>query len=563
VDFLENIFSNLERASGQAVLQEARSEGAVQVTGAELRAQVETARAFLRSAGLRKGDRCVLLARNSIRWVALDLALMAEGAVVVPLYARQAVAELVGMMRDAGPRLICAGDASLAEAVRGAWPASASAVPPIALFDEIFGSAQSAQAPTIATPVNLSDADPVTIIYTSGTSGEPKGVVLNYGNITYMLGCTGARLDLLMAGYTGIESVFHYLPLCFAGSWISLLSYLSRRSLVTLSTDLNKLQSEMQTAAPHYFLNVPTLLERVRRGIEENLATRGGTVAKIFTRAKAAYIPRQEAALDGRKNEQGGGGIWLAMARVAVFPTIRKRIGANLKVLFCGSAPLSRDTQLFFQMLGIPVLQVYGLTETTAICTMDDPRKVEPGWVGPAIPGIEMKLGDAAEILVRGPNIFPGYWNRPEETAKTLRDGWFHSGDQGEVNANGNWRITGRIKNLIILNSGHNIAPEPMEEKLLAALPGAQQVVLIGNGRSFLVAIVIGDVAREGVAAAVESLNAELPHYRRIHRFHIEREPLTIESGMLTANGKLRRDAIAARFADQIEMFYREKSVSA
>jgi long-chain acyl-CoA synthetase len=251
------------------------------------------------------------------------------------------------------------------------------------------------------------------------------------------------------------------------------------------------------------------------------------------------------------------------MARVAVFPTIRKRIGANLKVLFCGSAPLSRDTQLFFQMLGIPVLQVYGLTETTAICTMDDPRKVEPGWVGPAIPGIEMKLGDAAEILVRGPNIFPGYWNRPEETAKTLRDGWFHSGDQGEVNANGNWRITGRIKNLIILNSGHNIAPEPMEEKLLAALPGAQQVVLIGNGRSFLVAIVIGDVAREGVAAAVESLNAELPHYRRIHRFHIEREPLTIESGMLTANGKLRRDAIAARFADQIEMFYREKSVSA
>lgn len=563
MNFLENIFNNLERASGRAVLQEARADGPAPITGAELRAQVETARAFLRNAGLCKGDRCVLLAHNSIRWVALDLALMAEGAVVVPLYARQAVAELVGMMRDAGPRMICAGDASLADAVRGTWPSGANPIPQIALFDEVFGGAQSAHTPAAPPPVNLSDADPVTIIYTSGTSGEPKGVVLNCGNITYMLGCTGARLDLLMAGYSGVESVFHYLPLCFAGSWISLLSYLSRRSLVTLSTDLNKLQSEMQTAAPHYFLNVPTLLERVRRGIEDNLAKRGGPVAKIFARAKAAYIPRQEAALDGRKNEQGGGGIWLAMARVAVFPTIRKRVGANLKALICGSAPLPRDTQLFFQMLGIPVLQVYGLTETTAICTMDDPRKVEPGWVGPAIPGMEMKLGDAAEILVRGPNIFPGYWNRPEETAKALGDGWFHSGDQGEVNANGNWRVTGRIKNLIILNSGHNIAPEPMEEKLLAALPGAEQVVLVGNGRSFLVAIVTGSVAQESVAAAVESLNADLPHYRRVHRFHIEREPLTIESGMLTANGKLRRDAIAARFAVQIEMFYREKSVSA
>ncbi len=144
-------------------------------------------------------------------------------------------------------------------------------------------------------------------------------------------------------------------------------------------------------------------------------------------------------------------------------------------------------------MLGIPVLQVYGLTETTAICTMDDPAQVEPGRVGPAIPGIEMKVGENSEIVVRGPNIFPGYWHRPEQTAQVLRDGWFHTGDQGEVDANGNWRITGRLKNLIILNSGHNIAPEPIEEELLRAIRGAQQVVLVGNGRSFLAAIITGD----------------------------------------------------------------------
>ena len=180
--------------------------------------------------------------------------------------------------------------------------------------------------------------------------------------------------------------------------------------------------------------------------------------------------------------------------------------------------------------------------------------------MGPAVPRIEMKLGADQEILVRGPNIFPGYWNRPEETAKVLRDGWFHTGDQGEVNSNGNWRIIGRIKNLLILSSGHNVAPEPIEEKLLAALTGAQQVVLVGHGRSYLTAIVAGDMKHERVAAEIESLNAGLPHYKRIHGFHVEPQALTIESGLLTANGKLRRNAITEHFAQQIEMLYREKS---
>ncbi len=157
-------------------------------------------------------------------------------------------------------------------------------------------------------------------------------------------------------------------------------------------------------------------------------------------------------------------------------------IGGKLRALICGSAPLSVETQLYYMMLGIPVLQVYGLTETTAICTMDDPDgNVVPGRVGPAITGVEMKLGENEEILVRGPNIFSGYWQRPQETEKVLRDGWFHTGDQGEVDAAGNWKIVGRIKNLIILGSGHNIAPEPIEDKVLEQLPGASQVVVVGN----------------------------------------------------------------------------------
>jgi long-chain acyl-CoA synthetase len=213
-------------------------------------------------------------------------------------------------------------------------------------------------------------------------------------------------------------------------------------------------------------------------------------------------------------------------------------------------------------MLGIPVLQVYGLTETTAICTMDDPRRVEPGRVGPAIPGIEMKLGENDEIVVRGPNIFPGYWNRPQETAKVLRDGWFHTGDQGEVNAAGNWKIVGRIKNLIILNSGHNIAPEPIENEILAGLPNAQHAVLVGNGRSYLSLLVTGDVKPEQIQAALDAVNPALPHYKQVRSFQIFPELFTIENGLLTANGKLKRDLIARRFAGEIDAMYEAKHTS-
>jgi long-chain acyl-CoA synthetase len=211
-------------------------------------------------------------------------------------------------------------------------------------------------------------------------------------------------------------------------------------------------------------------------------------------------------------------------------------------------------------MLGIPVLQGYGLTETTGICTLDDPRApVEPGYVGTTINGIEMKVAENEEIVVRGPHIFPGYWNRPEETARVMQDGWFHTGDQGEVNVRGNWRIRGRIKNLIILNSGHNIAPEPIEEKIARLLPAAQQVVVVGNGRGYLGALVTGAVDPADVESALDAVNPELPHYRQVRKFTVIREAFTVENGLLTANGKLRRDAINARYASKINAMYDAK----
>jgi long-chain acyl-CoA synthetase len=542
--FVGDIFSQLKVAADTVILQEIRDGWVTGVSGDALLELIRKARSFLVSKRLKKGDRCGLLAPNSIRWVAMDLAIMAEGLIAVPLYLRQAPAELVAMMRDCTPSLVCCGDAGLRDRIRQIWPDA----PQHFLFDEIFAGVEGVALERL----QVGSDDPVTIIYTSGTSGEAKGVVLTAANVGFMLGRTSDRLDGLMNGQPGQDRVFHYLPFSFCASWIALLTFLMRRSLVALNTDLTKIAGDLPAVAPDYFLNVPQLLERMRRGIDEQLEKAGGIGLAIYSRAKEAWARQQE------KRPTSGDGMWLWMANTLVFPKVRARMaGTNLKALICGSAPLNPETQLYFRMLGIPVLQVYGLTETTAICTMDDPQHVEPGRVGPAISGIEMRLGENEEMIVRGPNVFPGYWNRPQQTAEALRDGWFHSGDQGEMDASGNWRIVGRIKNLIVLGSGHKISPEAIEDEIARALPGAQQVVVVGNGRGYLSAIVTGSVTRPQVQAALDEVNSQLPHYKQVRAFCLRLEPFSIDEGTLTVNGKLKRDLIASRMNREIEEIYR------
>jgi len=545
-NFLETILAQLTRADGRVVLREIRGDRFVSVTGRELLDQVQLVRTFIRTSGVQQGDRCALLAPNSIRWAVFHLALMAEGVIVVPLYSRQAPAELAGMMKDCQPRLILVSDSALGEGIAKAWPEA----PRLVLFDEaLHQSAPQTMLPDATNP--RMDSDVVTIIYTSGTSGEPKGVCLNVGNLTHMLSCTTERLDQLMGATHEPDRVFHYLPFNFAASTILMLSCLTRESVLTLSTDLSKLADEIRLASPHYFLNVPTLLERVRRGVEEAIAQRPAVIRSLFAKARNGWQ---------RKHVGRGGApdaLWLALGHALIFRKIRERFGPHLRALICGSAPLAPDTQQFFLMLGIPVLQAYGLTETTGICTLDDPRvPVEPGYVGTVIAGIEMKIAENEEIVVRGPHIFAGYWNRPEETARVLQDGWFRTGDQGEVNVRGNWRISGRIKNLIILNSGHNIAPEPIEEKIALLLPSAQQVVVVGNGRGYLCVLVTGAIESAAVLAALDDVNPELPHYRQIRNFTIVGDVFSPENGLLTVNGKIRRDAISARYAFEINAMY-------
>lgn len=558
--FLEQIFARLERDTGKTVLAEVH-EGTrlVSVTGAELLDHIHRARDFIRALRVRPGNRCAILAANSIRWVALDLALMAEGVIVVPLDPRQVTAEVSAVLRDATLSVLFCSGARLLAKVEG----SGVAFPQTAFFDDVFASGTAASQ--VSPPIHHADRDPVTIIYTSGTTSEPKGVVLTAANITFVLDRTNARLDKLMGSQSRPDRVYQYAPFWSAAARILLFTSLSRNSVLALSTDLIKLLEELRVVEPDYFVNVPLFLERVRRKTEEMIRERGGPSGKaLYSRAFSAYLKRQNRQSDVL------GSICLSIASTLLFPLIRRRISPNVKALICGSAPLSAETQLFFNMIGIRILQVYGLTETTAICTMDDPEHPVPGRVGPAIAGTEMKLGEDNEILVRGPHVFPGYWNRPEETAKALAGGWLHTGDQGEVDASGNWRITGRLKNVIVLNSGHNIAPEPLESALAERLPAAQHIVVLGNFQKFLSALVAAATKEslnhaDGVSAAqiqsaIDAVNSGLPPYQQIRAFRVVHEPFTPENGLLTTTGKLRRAAIAQRFAAEIEALYRKNS---
>lgn len=551
MSFVDTIHDRLAGMGGCVAVREVHAGEPVEAAAGGLLERVRSGRAFLRERGVVRGDRVVLIAANSIDWIALDLAVMSEGAVCVPMYVRQAPADLRTMIADCQPALVVCDDAIglYPDDDRRVAPVPGATPAPVVAPADVFASDPVSEGDR---PVALADDDLVTIIYTSGTSGAAKGVMLTAGNVGHMLACTTKRIGELLADVRGRACIFHYLPFCFCGSWILLLTALSRGSLLSLSMNLERLRDEIAETQPHFFMNVPTFLERVARGVREKVERRGGVAAMVLNRARRAVDQPLPRSTVDRFN------LWLADR--LIFRTVRSALSPRLAGLVCGSAPLSEQTQRFFEMLGIGVLQVYGLTETTAICTMDRVGGSRPGCVGHPIDGIEMTLGEHDEILVKGPNIFQGYWNKPRETEAVLTGGWFHTGDRGQVTDDGNWRIVGRIKNLIVLNSGHNIAPEPLERKLLAAIDGAGQVLLVGHGRSFLTAIITGNVSAPDVQAALDRVNIALAHYKRIHGFYIHREPFSADAGLVTANGKLRRDAIIAHCADAIEDMYRRRA---
>lgn len=536
MSFIETIHAQLGARRDQALVTEVHGSSLVPADGTVLGDLIARARGALAGAGVKPGDRVVLIAPNSIRWVAAELGVLFHGAISVAMYDRQAPAELLAMIADCAPALLVVEDDALAASL------AASGVPRLG-YGALFGP-QTAHGP----PAPRAADDAVTIVYTSGTSGAAKGAVLTRANVDFMLPRTRDALAAMMGVRDREDRVFHYLPLCFAGSRIVLWTCLFRGSGIHLGTDLDRLATELATVDPHYLLNVPMLLERIKSGVEAKLSERGPAVGWLVRRATRAW-ERGDAA--GRRDR-----LALALARRLVFSKVREKLGPSLECLICGSAPLAEHTQRWFGMIGLPVYQVYGLTETTAIVTMDVPPNVRPGRVGVALDGVELRVGDGDELLVRGPNVFAGYWGNPTATAEAIVDGWFRTGDQVELDGDGSLRIVGRVKNLLVPTSGHNVAPEPLEELLTRLVPGCEQAVVVGHGRPYLAAILAGPVDRARVEDALVEVNRDLPGYRRIRRWVLADGPFTVENGQLTANRKLRRAVIEAAYAGPIAALY-------
>ena len=547
--FVPRIWKHLTTRYAEPALIEVHGSSLVPTDGRGITNLMGTARSFLRRQGVQKGDRVVLIAPNSARWVAADLSVLAEGAVVVPLYARQDPKELAEIIAHCQPALVICSTTELLSTLQ----AAAASLPATATYDELYADTGDAE-PVQDEPVRCTASDPATVVYTSGTSGQPKGVVLSHGNVDFMLARTKNALIAMLAqrppADQNDERVFHYLPFCFAGSRVVLWTCLYRAVPIHVSTDLDNLINELAAVDPHYFLNVPMLLERIKNGVEGQIAKRPLPIRWLYQRGRTG---QQKGANAGRRDR-----LFHTLADRLIFSKIREKIGPSLACLICGSAPLGEDTQRWFETFGIPVYQVYGLTETTAIVTMDVPPDVTPGRVGPTIDGVKVRLMDG-ELQVKGPNIFAEYLFMPEQTEAAFDDGWFKTGDQAEVDAKGHWKIVGRVKNLLVPSSGHNVAPEPIEQKLTETVPGVDAAVLVGHGKPYLAAILSGEpgaIPMADLEGAIERINGDLPHYRRVRKWLVAPEPFTVENGLLTANRKLRRQAIESAYAEQIDGLY-------
>jgi long-chain acyl-CoA synthetase len=531
--FVEQILANLKTNSSSPWIHEVHGAEIKTFSKKRFAALVAGARISIQAMGVKKGDRVVLLGSNSAHWIACDLAIISLGAITVPLYHRQDPKELAFMAQDCEPSLFIYSDETLKTDVCKTWTTPCKS----ALLESLFSNDLAA----VPTCEKLSENDVATMIYTSGTSGHPKGVLLTQGNINFMLKRTTDQLFSAKGNSDSDDRVFHFLPLCFAGSRMMLWTQLLRNNPVYLSMDLKNLVQEMSTAAPMFYLNVPAILERIRTGVEAKIVEKGGLIANLYKKAIADQPP-----------------FWANL----LLGSIRKKIGQNLKFLICGSAALHPDTQKWFNKLGITVLQVYGLTETTAIITMDDPKDIQVGLVGKAIQGVEVKISEEGELLSKGPNIFPGYWNRPEETKNSYTsDGWFRSGDLAEITSSGHIRITGRLKNVIIPTSGHNIVPEPIEEQIQKHCSKIEHAVLVGHGKPFLSVIVTGAASEPEIQNAIDQVNQDVPHYRKIKTHVHYPHGFTVENGLLTANQKIKRRAVETTLHSEIEKVYSGASV--
>lgn len=532
---------------------------------------------------LKPGDRVAIMARNSRFWVIFDQAALGLGLVVIPLYTEDRPDNVEFVLDDAGVKLLVIGGQPqwdrLKDRVRKLRGLKRIvSVGAIAEPDEdrtahlsLLTDWLPERSDEVQTPA-LTGKDLATIVYTSGTTGRPKGVMLTHWNVlsnawaglqTVKVEAHHLFLSFLPLSHTFERTIGYYLPM-MAGVTVA-----HTRSIADLPRDL-------QTIRPTSLIAVPRIFERVYAKILENLATKSALTHHLFDLAITIGWRRFES-LQGRARWHPSLALWPALKRL-VADKITANFGGRLEVVISGGAALPPEVSKVFIALGIPILQGYGLTEASPVVSVNRIDNNRPQGIGLPLPGVEVRAGEHEELLVRGDNVMTGYWNNPEATAAALdADGWLHTGDRVRIE-DGHIFIIGRLKDIIVLSTGEKIPPVDMEHAI-GADPLFDQAMVIGEARPALTALVVLNPAQwEKLAAAngisvteydthtAERLFLEriakclhnFPGYARIRRVAATREEWTVENGLLTPTLKVKRPQVQAHYADAIEAMYHE-----
>ncbi|HYS78106.1 MAG TPA: long-chain fatty acid--CoA ligase, partial [Candidatus Dormibacteraeota bacterium] len=560
----------------------------------EFAATVRTLSLGLASIGARQGDRVAILSENRPEWTALDHAALNLGAVTVPIYATLLTEQIRYILDNSQARVLVVSTAAQMEKVRPILPGlpelqrvvildpPAGGLPPRtvawpALLHEGEEAHSADPRRFEAARAAISPADLASILYTSGTTGDPKGVMLTHGNFASNVSAT-----LQIIPFSDRDVTLSFLPLTHVFERMVEFAYLSAGATIAYAESIDAVPQNLLEIRPTVMASVPRLFEKVNARILDTVRVSPKPRRAIFALALAVGRRQARAMLDGRRAAVPIR--WLhPLTDHLVFSKVRARLGGRQRFFISGGAPLSPEIAEFFYAAGIRILEGYGLTETSPVIAVNTLERTRIGTVGPVVPGVEVRIAGDGEILVRGPNIMKGYFRNEEATREAIVDGWFHTGDIGLLDPDGFLRITDRKKEVLKTSGGKMVAPQP-SENLLKTDRFISQAVLIGDRRRFISALIVPDTAMlESYARhkqipytrvgdlledprvldlyrrRIEAKMAGLPSYETIKKFRLLPGELTQEGGELTPTLKVKRRVVEQKYRDLIESMYAEE----
>ncbi|WP_339850175.1 AMP-dependent synthetase/ligase [uncultured Nisaea sp.] len=542
----------------------------------------------LRASGIEKGDRVLIVSENRPEWVIADLAIMATGAIAVPTYTTYTTDDYRHVLEDSGAKAAVVSTGRLVEKVLPAAEGAAGCTMLITVetlgqtpgstltitdWDTFLRRGETSEEDPADWAATLQRDEVCSLIYTSGTGGRPKGVMLTHGSL--LANCEGAH-DLLRGLGLDHEVFLSLLPLSHSYEHICGLHFpISIGAEIYYAEGPEKVSLNLTEARPTIMTAVPRLYEVLHDRICRGVDAKGGLSAKLFHRTvalggKAYSNPKSLSLLERAEN---------ALLDVAVRKKVAGRFGGRLKAFVSGGAALNPDIGIFFLSLGIRILQGYGQTEASPVvaCNRCSPNKIHS--VGPPLKDVEVRIAEDGEILVSGELLMKGYWGDPETTARTIIDGWLHTGDIGRIDEDGYIHITDRKKDIIVNSGGDNIAPARVEGQMTVE-PEIAQVMTYGDKRPYLVAVVVPEqtfieewaatrnaeptlsALREdkefvkAVGAAIERGNGRLSQMEKVRRFILADEAFTTENTMMTPTLKLKRHLIRDAYEDRLVALY-------